>query len=143
MREDERYCLNVANGEVVQIGIDSRPIQNTKGLLALNTHGTWKPVCAEGWDSHINDRVCRYIGRRESEAFELINRSHRPHLALGPLQVSYASSTKPVFPRSIPDYWAGADAFMDKPSAVDFEELEVLGDFLQSYEERVKSVASY
>ena len=73
---------------------------------------------------------------RESEAFELINRSHRPHLALGPLQVSYASSTKPVFPRSIPDYWAGADAFMDKPSAVDFEELEVLGDFLQSYEER-------
>jgi len=137
MREDERYCLNVANGEVVQIGIDSRPIQNTKGLLALNTHGTWKPVCAEGWDSHINDRVCRYIGRRESEAFELINRSHRPHLALGPLQVSYASSTKPVFPRSIPgDEWAGADAFMDKPSAVDFEELEVLGDFLQSYEER-------
>ena len=71
MREDERYCINIANGERIQYGIDGRPVQHTRGLVAINSKGSWRAVCAESWSDHINNRVCRYVGRRYKNNFSV------------------------------------------------------------------------
>jgi len=99
-REDERYCANVVNGERVRVGLNGKPVQFNKGLLAINTKGSWRAVCAERWDKHINDRICRYMGKRESESFRLIHQSQRPHLSLNELEVVRPDSNM-KFPRSV------------------------------------------
>ena len=128
MREDERYCINVANGETIQLGLDGRPIQHTRGLLTINTKGVWRAVCAERWDKHINDRVCRYTGRRDSQRYRLIQQSERPHLSVSELDVSFPEA-KSVYPRSVNQSDAAAGPVLE-PLDLGLAGMEELSLFL-------------
>ena len=87
MREDERYCVSIINGDQVIVNREDKPVQYPEGLVALNSRGQWRAICAEKWDTHINDRVCRYSGKRESLSFNQIEKSDFPHLVSNTLIV--------------------------------------------------------
>jgi len=42
--------LTLVTGDSISLKKDGRPDSPSKGLVALNSGGVWKPVCTEKWD---------------------------------------------------------------------------------------------
>ena len=40
----------MVTGDSVSLTQDGRPNTPSKGIVAINTAGVWKPVCTEKWD---------------------------------------------------------------------------------------------
>ncbi len=49
MKEDEKYCLNLFNGNSIWLKKDGRPRRPANGYLAYNFKGQWTPTCVKTW----------------------------------------------------------------------------------------------
>jgi len=50
MGEDEKHCITlISQGYTVRLQQDGRPQKNAHGLVAYNSRGVWKPICAKSW----------------------------------------------------------------------------------------------
>jgi len=89
LREDERYCINIANGDTVVYKEDGRPLHHTQGLLAINTRGRWRPVITPRWEERMNNQICRYMGFRGDKNYTLVEQNEYPDLIHGELNVEF------------------------------------------------------
>ena len=65
-----RYCLTMMSGDSVSLKQDGRPSSPSKGIVAINTAGVWKPVCTEKWDDVSTFSLQWGLEYRTSSEFE-------------------------------------------------------------------------
>ena len=99
-KEDERHCLTLFSTDSIWLGKDGRPHKQNSGLLAVNIHGQWIPVCTRTWNRELTDKICRYMNWRKGISHKPVSISSKPFLIDRVLKTQHLDGP-PVFPREV------------------------------------------